>query len=260
MTDAQWAYLEHFVEQLYAPLILAPIPTAETPLADWAVRGYLTGVDALLRPLGSLVPGIQKVFYGILLENNAQCALFIRGTEGLIEWAEDAEFFLVDHPTLPAAGKVDAGFYQLFHTLEFEGGPLADIFKIVGDKPLTIVGHSLGAALATYTAYELARPNVDARFFASPRVGNTEFAAAVAREVKNYRAYAYELDVVPRVPFGWDYATLPGTTVLSPHAAACRIRLELDCFHHAICYASLLDASVVDWTLIPPKFSQCLIR
>ncbi len=53
----------------------------------------------------------------------------------------------------PIAGKVESGFWSVAASMRLDGKPLENIAK---DGPITVVGHSLGAAVATYVSLELA--------------------------------------------------------------------------------------------------------
>src|SRR6202034_4599795 len=68
---------------------------------------------------------------------------------------------------------------------------------------VTIVGHSLGAALATYLTLDLTRAGLRARvsacLFASPRTGNQPFVTLFDQTIADYRLFNYMLDIVPRV-------------------------------------------------------------
>lgn len=255
--DAQLALLVLDAEDMYeanGPAVLQPTAGPRIAAA-WNVCGYLVGTDALFRPLGSLAPGSQRVFYGVLVESIAvpdTFAVLVRGTEGIVEWLEDAEFFCVPNKR---PGNVEAGFFGIYNTFAFRhaGGtelPLvSSISAIVGNGTVTVAGHSLGAALATYLALDLAKMlpgQVSLRVFASPHPGDIEFAHAVAAAVPDHVHYRNVVDIVPRVPAGLGYAHLPNTADLSPTTAALHIRMSLGCLHHAICYAALLDPAILN--------------
>ena len=111
--------------------------------------------------------------------------------------------------------------------------------------PVTVVGHSLGAALATYLALDLARgglgTRVSACLFASPHTGNQAFVELFDKTITDYRLFNYILDVVPRVPLGLGYSPLPRRTVIQPATAEANIRVTIECNHHVICYCAMLD-------------------
>lgn len=243
-------------------------PAVDPRLVDWTVLGYISGADALFRRGRTLDTG-QPVCYGYVAQNKhnpSQYVTVIRGTEGLLEWAEDGQFLAVPHPS---GGKVEAGFYGIYTGFKFWAlghGPVAaplGTAALVGDQGvMTVVGHSLGGPLATYLAYDLAKllgARVQLCALASPRPGNADFARALAAAVPAHVVYNYVLDVVPRVPFGFGYCDLPNVVWLTPSTVAARIAFDLDCHHHAVCYAALLDYAVAAWADFPPFDHPCTV-
>jgi triacylglycerol lipase len=242
-------------------------------LADWVVDGTITGRDALF-DTQSLGLG-DRVFYGFLLHAKADPGAFaavIRGTAGLIEWIEDGQFLSIPHPL---AGMVENGFYSIYGSLEYRAAdatvaPVAlaeGVARAVGTNRVTVVGHSLGSALGTYLTLDLAvreqlGERADACLFASPHTGNKEFVDYFDRQVARYRVFNYELDAVPKVPLLSGYAALPRVQSFGPFEAQARIRLNLGCNHHAVCYAAMLDYQAADWKGMPQvdqQRAQCIL-
>jgi triacylglycerol lipase len=223
-------------------------------LPKWAFRGYVVGQDALFRN-GPLQLG-SPTCYGFLVEATASPGTFvvvIRGTDGIIEWVEDGEFELIPHPV---AGKVEAGFFGLYRTLQYAGLPAAQgIAAATVGGDVTVVGHSLGAALASYLTLDLAMihggPHTRGRFFASPRPGDDVFEALFDRSVADYLVYAYVLDAVPHVPLGLGYTPLRNVQTITPGNSQARIRLGLDCSHHIVDYCAELDYNLATWSKFP---------
>src|SRR5271155_1414980 len=160
-----------------------------------------------------------------------------------------------------AAGKTPAGVVDLFMALlSFEdSAPRA--YRLQGGNAYltfsTSVGTSpsLGAALAIYLTYDLARSdigklgnNVSGWFFASPKPANQVFADRFQRVVSTYSVVNWQRDLVPNAPplpfvrlnnFNDNVLILtPGNTVAQPKDTP-------TCNHHAICYAQMLDPGVV---------------
>ncbi|MGH8261381.1 MAG: lipase family protein, partial [Steroidobacteraceae bacterium] len=231
--------------------------------AEWTVRGALVGTDSLWRKGMTAQLADRTVFYGWLLQSRADPRRFlclIRGTAGFIEWIEDAEFELVRHPK---AGSVEHGFWNLYHSMAFRapGGtadaPLvASLTAIVGEGTLTVAGHSLGSALATYLTLDLADPGrlgarVAGRYFASPRPGDGLFAQYFSASVPDACAWAWGLDLVPRIPFGFSYSPLLCTRTLDPDRVPVRPCFGIKCQHHVLGYALMIDPSVVDLSTLP---------
>jgi hypothetical protein len=132
----------------------------------------------------------DKKFYGYIAASNADpgnLVMAIRGTEELSEWLLDFSALPIPFTPVPDAGLVALGVLSIFDTFQIADKNGADrglndaLVSINAATPiqsLTIIGHSLGAALATLTAAQVAIQNpagVKNRLiiytFASPRVG-----------------------------------------------------------------------------------------
>jgi triacylglycerol lipase len=256
--DARLGVLVLAAEDMYA----AQGPGAVEPVldprltVDWELRGYITGTDAIFRFLGKVALGMRRVFYGLLLESKSTPGDFvcaIRGTSGAIEWGEDFQG-LPCRSRYP--GLVESGFAGIEETFAFRHPgsidmPLvASLSAIVyGGGALTVVGHSLGSALATYVAYEAAQAlpgRVSLRVFASPHPGNSEFAQAVAAVVPNHRHWRNPNDVVPDVPIALGYVHLPNTIMIGPSTDALQIDSDWGCSHHLLSYLALLDSAIYE--------------
>lgn len=220
----------------------------------WDVVAYLVACDAVVGPDKRLVCG-DEAYYGFVAKLHDTTAMtrfitVVRGTAGILEWIEDAEFVPVPHPRLPKA-TVEQGFWSIYGSMRLVdlggqslGANAANGIKgIVAGAPLTVVGHSLGSALSTYLVYDLATDGVavGACLFASPQTGDSTFVQAFDRAVADYRVFNYSVDVVPRVPMGLGYETLPRATVLQPSTAEASIRFNVFCNHHVVCYCAMLD-------------------
>jgi len=239
---------------LREPLAIAPTPDPRIE-PDWILRGYITGVDAVGRACGPMELGGTRTCYGLFLESAATRGSFvaaIRGTHGLIEWAEDAEFLLTSHPM---GGHVEAGFWGIYLTMGYlpvgavTEVPLAEGIAAYGGT-VTVVGHSLGGALATYLTLDLAaRTNVRGRFFASARPGDAGFAEIFDRAVADYVCYTRTVDIVPHVPIG--YTPLRNAVEITPTSSQAKIAFGLDCWHHMIGYLASIDYSFMDWQSVP---------
>jgi hypothetical protein len=66
-------------------------------------------------------------------------------------------------------------------------------------RPLLVTGHSLGGAMATIAAFELSLLGYNVRLltFGSPRVGNTDFAAAITSALTTHRGVLLGTSTVP---------------------------------------------------------------
>lgn len=259
---ASLALLTVYAMDMYLSDRSSLAPAVDSRLKDnWIIRGYLTGTDALLRR-GRTVAFGSDVCYGYLAEMIEKPGTFvvaIRGTDGILEWIEDAQFVPINHPV---TGKVEYGFYSIYQTLTYRpvvgeaSNAVQGLTAAVGTGELIVLGHSLGSTLATYLTFDLADIDklgvrVQGCYFASPRPGNAVFVQAFAARVAAYNLYNYELDVVPRVPFGPDYTDLPNCNWIGVTSARARIGFSLDCHHHLLCYCAMLKYDLLNWKSVP---------
>lgn len=250
---AKLAMLAWYAEAMALRLPIPPAPPLDPRIAaaGWKVLGVVTAVDAVLRPGVSVSLAPERVFYGFLAQSTTDTSAFvlvIRGTQGFVEWVIDGEFLLT---VFPGGGHVEAGFYGLYRTMQYEGGPLVQgISRALGaGGELVVVGHSLGSALAQLAAYDLAGVapgRVMAQLFASPRAGDAAFCATCDARY-DHEAYSYDLDIVPRVPFGLGYCPPSNSIVLDESNAQAALRITPFCSHHVLSYAAMLDYAAAAW-------------
>jgi len=194
----------------------------------------------------------EPEFYGIVVHgkegvNDPDSRIIaIRGTEGAMEWIDDAAAIPIPFRHSPSAGRVATGFDTIYSSLKVvkrilprdrkleasaAGAPPAEetfsgsfaeqleqlaISREVErgvarfadgprrQRPTVVSGHSLGGALSTLFVMENAAKN---KFdvgtlctFASPRVGNKEFARVFDQlSIASWRI-ANTLDLVPKLP------------------------------------------------------------
>jgi len=264
ITDSQsvsFGLLTMYVEDMYnaAPGSLNPPADPRIAASGWTVVGYLTAQDVLFPAKGApnqrlSINGAKRVFFGILAKNGAVTNSYIaviRGTDGFVEWLIDGEFLLIPHPR-HAGVMVEQGFWNIYQTMSLADpatgltthqNAAEGVAKVVGTDTVVAGGHSLGSALATYFADDLAErmaSKVSACLFASPRTGDSAWANLFAATVTDYRLFNYIIDIVTQVPT-LGYATLPNATVIQPSTAQAGIRLDILCNHHVICYCAMID-------------------
>jgi len=110
--------------------------------------------------------GQGEVSIGLILQGTTtgDVVIAIRGTQGILEWVHDAEFLAVKCPFLVGAGSTEDGFTAMYNSLSTgtaAGSPTdaKALSTLPFKKPvnsLTICGHSLGGALATLLALDVA--------------------------------------------------------------------------------------------------------
>lgn len=247
-TDCELAFLALYAEDAFQAARhtpgadLAAVAPDPRLAPQWRVVGTVTAVDAIAR-IGRYKLGAQRVFYGWLLRSaGGRFVLAIRGTATRVEWAIDCMF--APRTAHPVAGHVESGFWDVYASMCLDGKPLARaVAEIAQGASVTVVGHSLGAALASYASLELAAAGLDVRgvFVASPHPGDRAFCKAFGARVPDHVMYRNVADMVPRVPIWFDYADVPNVKLLSARAAGLRISGGPAGQHHVLTYAALID-------------------
>jgi triacylglycerol lipase len=212
---------------------LCPDPEGIPP--GWEVGAWIQMSDFVLNL-------DEPQFYGIVAHNTANTderVVAIRGTEGALEWFDDAVAIPTPFRQVPLAGRVAGGFDRIYDSLKiakrrlpslknapptpetFEGSFADQLEQEVQsreaergqatdkarrrDRPTVVTGHSLGGALATLFTMENGHKNkaFDIKLcctFASPRVGNLEFARSFdLLPIESWRI-VNQHDIVPKLP------------------------------------------------------------
>jgi hypothetical protein len=160
-------------------------------------------------------------------QGSSDLVFAMRGVEGDIEWAEDIfEASQTACPVQNSKGMVHQAFGSIYESLTFipAGGnspappPIGtgDTLRqvVLGAESVAVTGHSLGGALATLLAADIAlnpRTPISAVYtFASPRTGNGDFTRLFNELVpsQSFRV-ANVWDIVPHLP-PKDFGTLDG--------------------------------------------------
>ena len=255
------------------PNPLTPPLDQRVSKAGWALVGYLSArkpgwkVVHYLRHYHAHVakkPVIhteqEADYHGFVvrhISDPSQHLVVLRGTGDVTDWIENLKFTPIPYPPDVTSGAmVEDGFWGIYASLTVldtagavvHGNAAEGIAALVGNGRVRVIGHSLGSALATYLALDLARNNlgdrVSACLFASPQPGNAAFAALFDETVKEYRVFNYILDIIPRVPHGMGYVSLPKVTLLHPATADADIKLDPLCHHRVASYSAMLDYDI----------------
>ena len=186
-----------------------------------------------------------------------------------LEWLNDASALEMMSASPGVKGQVGVGFWKIYQSMAYgnlagvmENGDVAARIAALaagGAYPNVFVcGHSLGAALATYLAYDLNAALGDQAgrlrpyFFASPMTGTSDWVNWYQRQLVRYALSNYALNFVPKVPP--DGATLnPGGIDHNVHIIEARAPGALDTGafapfdwtenHSPIGYALMLDGT-----------------
>lgn len=193
----------------------------------------------------------QIVSFGFVAQDAAgNVVVAVRGTEGILEWVQDARFLTVKCPFLAGAGQTEDGFTAVYESLR--AGADSSSPRLVDTLPtlkypqpvtsLTICGHSLGGALATLLALDVAAnadfPHPTVYTYASPRTGDPSFADTYNQVVPNTCRVANRFDLVPKLPFPPLYQHVLGLFDLNPML---KVKPDLICEHHTTTYLYLLS-------------------
>jgi triacylglycerol lipase len=265
--------MDRFTAATYAPLIMyawdmcdadlhkiPPHVDARITARGWNMTGFLSAGDDILKAGNAIRTTVlgagDRVCYGYAATKNNEMAVVIRGTDGAEEWGDDLVFLMRRHANPAVPGLVDDGFFSIYATMQFYpiaeptlAMPVVDGIKsVVGNNHVRVLGHSLGAALATYLTLDLnlAACEASACLFASPRTGNTDFVDFFESKVSNYDLFNYERVLVPKVP-NVDvlhlsrYRDLHHAKTIPAASSAAIIRNNPPCNHHLICYSALLN-------------------
>ncbi|KAI3787470.1 hypothetical protein L1987_41963 [Smallanthus sonchifolius] len=142
-----------------------------------------------------------------------------RGTATCLEWIENLRTTLTSLPNDVAPERkramVQKGFLSMYMSATAICPSLQDVVReeisriisTYGNEPLsvTITGHSLGAALATLTAYDITTtfkrsPMVTVLSFGGPRVGNRDFRSQLENSGTRILRIVNSTDVITKVP------------------------------------------------------------
>lgn len=140
-----------------------------------------------------------------------------RGTATGMEWVENLRATLTSlvGSTNNGGPMVESGFWSLYTSKlstcpslqEMVRDEIGRVIRSYGDEQLsiTITGHSLGAALATLAAYDIATtfhhaPMVTVVSFGGPRVGNTSFRCQMEKSGTKILRIVNSDDVITKVP------------------------------------------------------------
>jgi len=139
--------------------------------------------------------------------NNTFVVAF-RGSEetGIADWMTDAKFLQTKLPFGPKSDdnlKVHQGFIEAYNSVR------VSVLQMVQQSPhqrVITTGHSLGGALATLCALDVAE-NISAKTtacytFGSPRVGNPNFAVFYNKLVPQTFRIVNGADLIPELPPG----------------------------------------------------------
>jgi len=169
-------------------------------------------------------------------------------------------FLSVHCPFLPSAGSTEDGFTAMYMSMSTTGASssprLAQVLAgLPWPKPvtsLTICGHSLGGALATLLALDVAVNTTEPAFkcpsvytYASPRTGDPSFVNVYNHVVPNTLRIANRIDLVPKLPLPPLYEHVDSLVDLNPIVLCLPpkilVKCDIPCEHFLTSYLHLLS-------------------
>jgi Lipase (class 3) len=208
--------------------------------------------------------GNNIVSIGLVLQDTGtgDVVLAVRGTEGIMEWVQDARFCLVSCPFAAGAGNTEDGFTAMYNSFRIgsdakTSAPLCSALATLKfPKPVsattsvTVCGHSLGGALATLLGLDVAVntifKNPTVYTYASPRTGDSAFTAFYDHMVPNTIRVANRMDLVPKLPMPplYDHVSTPSElnpVQMLPLPPKVLVKPTLACEHILDTYLYLLS-------------------
>ncbi|HEY6385081.1 MAG TPA: lipase family protein [Candidatus Acidoferrum sp.] len=204
--------------------------------------------------------GNTRVKMGLILQaqDSGEAVVTIRGTEGIKEWVQDAQFLDEAFTFVSGGGRTEDGFTDMYRSMSVEEGLGAlSVVRTLGTvgwkrdvSSFTICGHSLGGAIATLLALDVAANapvpfnNPTVYTYASPRAGDHDFAMKYHQTVATTYRFVDTVDLVPKLPgiFPYRHVTdailLDSLTLIPP-----RVRLQPNplCWHILSSYLYLMS-------------------
>jgi hypothetical protein len=177
----------------------------------------------------------------------------IRGTDSILEWLHDASFLMDPSPIKGSHGFTEDGFTAVYQSLRIaraNPSPCArDSIKGYLDTGVaagvTVTGHSLGGALATFLTLDVAL-NTSCRApvsytYASPRTGDHLFAGSYNAAIPASYRIANRQDLVPKLPpiLPLPYEHVNTEYELNPPPS--KIKPTIPCMHHLTTYLWLMS-------------------
>lgn len=218
---------------------------------------YSNDLATDINPQRPILEGYKTM--GIVAVNEADSSdvfIAVRGTEGIWEWVQDLKFFARPFPSVPSSGLAEDGFTDMYLSFSLTPGPSSTFLKDLASElspnaTVTVTGHSLGAALATLLALDLAfntKLSIALYTLASPRVGDLTFHNVFNHVVPNAYRIANRLDVVTQTPPPLLYFHVGDDTELLPPNT---MTFTVPCEHHITTYLNMLATLIHQQSLYP---------
>ena len=148
------------------------------------------------------------VFVGFVIASDKGNIIAFRGTQTQIEWWRNLQATqkkYLNPETKQQYGKVHQGYLKIVRE-QINSALIEAVKQLEPNIPCYITGHSLGGAVATLSAIEIAlqvpeiREQIQLYTYAAPRIGDRDFAQAHSQLIPNSYRIVNLSDSVPLVP------------------------------------------------------------
>ncbi len=158
--------------------------------------------DAKLHEIAAGMLSESKVFGLVAWNEAAKTALVaFRGTQSIWDWINDLDAIAIAYMAVAGSGHVHMGFQLVYEHVRQSVAKLLATCK--GVQRILVTGHSLGAAVAILSGFELAKTTgiaTELYTLAGPRTGAPDFSDAYRGVVPICYRVVNFMDVVPQVP------------------------------------------------------------
>ena len=158
--------------------------------------------DAKLHEIAAGMLSESKVFGLVAWNEAAKTALVaFRGTQSIWDWINDLDAIAIAYRAVAGSGHVHMGFQLVYEHVRQSVAKL--LATCTGVQRILVTGHSLGAAVAILSGFELAKTTgiaTELYTLAGPRTGAPDFSGAYRGVVPICYRVVNFMDVVPQVP------------------------------------------------------------
>ena len=165
---------------------------------QWSLQGDYTMLQSFSARAGGLFTDLDPTEpFGFVVQNNKSKNVFVvfRGTQTPEDWLSNIAINQTTHPW----GLVEEGFAKVYAQCS---SAVLGAVPGAGAPKVVATGHSLGGALSTLAAADLAMAQVAVQLynFASPRTGSPSFADRFNQEIATAWRVVNTEDLVTTVP------------------------------------------------------------
>lgn len=156
----------------------------------------------LIGAIGTSDLGVDNDRFGFIIASEQCSILAFRGSSSSMDWVYDFTAQQTEFTPIKNVGNTHKGFTDIYLALREQIFQLLELLR--PELPLFITGHSLGGALATLAAIDIAtNSSFQAPIvytFGAPRVGDPTFVKSYNYTVPVHWRIQNKFDIVPHLP------------------------------------------------------------